>query len=143
MGNFAENLNLGNCFRPPPRLPSYFKPGPHFPVQYLLTLPSLEKGNIHRPRSITDKGAWKMKWGANVGKSGIYDFFKSIWLCWIQKWCIPKIFFTSWPSYLHKNKMAAKITNLGQIKSKIPIISQIFLKFKGKFGVPNPSSTFF
>ena len=41
--------------------------------------------------------------------------FKSIWACWIQKWWIPKIIFTSWPSNLHKIKMAAKILNLGLV----------------------------
>ena len=59
------------------------------------------------------------------GKKRYLWLFQSIWVCWIQKWWIPKIIFTSWPSYLHKNKMAAKIINLGQIVSKMPIISQI------------------
>ena len=55
------------------------------------------------------------------GKKRYQWLFKSIWVCWIQKWWIPKISFTSWPSNLHKNKMAAKTINLGGIVSRTPI----------------------
>ena len=71
---------------------------------------------------------WKRGLDSDVrckcGEKRYLWLFQSIWVCWIQKWWIPKIIFASWPSYLHKNKMAAKIVNLGLIVSRIPIISK-------------------
>ena len=57
------------------------------------------------------------------GKKRYLWLFKLIWVCWIQKWRIPKMIFMSWPSNLHKNKLAAKIIILGLIVSKMPNIS--------------------